>query len=188
MRGASRIGSGSSGTKTPPIPPRLEVLSLVGPGGAATRLQAIEDSWRIALGWGIEARSDGQRVFASWRTDPARAIPAHAKFLFNNLPWAVERYDSIGQDIEALRELHGECTAIVNDERKPGRVQIGLCPARIDDTLCGAQLTATTASHRVRCGTCGTRWETLGEWRQLRVAQEAVAAEETERQREGVAA
>lgn len=177
MRGARRPGGGSSGSKTPPIPPRLEVLSLVGPGGVAVRLQAIEDSWRVALGWGVEARSDGQRVFASWRTDPARAIPEHAKFLLNNLPWAVERYESIGQDIDELRRLHGECLAIVNDERKPGRVQIGTCPTPGEVGPCAAPLTARADSHRVHCGACGSRWETLGEWRELRAAQEAVLVE-----------
>jgi DNA-directed RNA polymerase subunit RPC12/RpoP len=167
MRGASRIGGGSSGSKTPPIPPRLEVLALVGPGGVAARLRDIEDSWRKALGWTV----------APWRGSPAQAVPAHAKFLADNLLWACGGYESIGQDIDDLRHLHGECTAIVNDERKPGRVAIGQCPARIDDGLCGQQLTATAASHRVRCGTCGSRWETLGEWRQLRAAQEQVLAE-----------
>jgi hypothetical protein len=167
MRGASRIGGGSSGSKTPPIPPRLEVLALVGPGGVATRLRDIEDSWRKALGWTV----------APWRGSPAQAVPAHAKFLADNLLWACGSYESAGQDIDDLRKLHGECTVIVNNEHKPGRVAIGQCPARIDDTLCGQQLTATAASHRVRCGACGSRWETLGEWRQLRTAQEQVLAE-----------
>jgi hypothetical protein len=167
MRGASRIGGGSSGSKTPPIPPRLEVLALVGPGGVAARLRDIEDAWRKALGWTV----------APWRGSPAQAVPAHAKFLADNLLWACSSYESVGQDIDDLRKLHGECTAIINDERKPGRVAIGQCPARIDDRLCGQQLTATAASHRVRCGACGTRWETLGEWRQLRAAQEQVLAE-----------
>jgi hypothetical protein len=167
MRGASRIGGGSTGSKTPPIPPRLEVLALVGPGGVAARLRDIEDSWRKALGWTV----------APWRGSPAQAVPAHATFLANNLLWACSSYESTGQDVDDLRKLHGECTAIVNNERKPGRVAIGLCPARVDDTLCGQQLTATAASHRVRCGTCGTRWETLGEWRQLRAAQEQALAE-----------
>lgn len=167
MRGASRIGGGSTGSKTPPIPPRLEVLALVGPGGVAARLRDIEDAWRKAF----------RRNIAPWAGSPAQAVPAHADYLTINLRRACEQYESIGQDIDDLRKLHGECTAIVNNERRPGRVAIGLCPARIDDALCGQQLTATAASHRVRCGTCGTRWETLGEWRQLRAAQEQVLAE-----------
>ncbi|MGW0905008.1 hypothetical protein [Streptomyces sp. NPDC002853] len=167
MRGARRIDGGAGGSKTPPIPPRLEVLALVGPGGVAARLSAIEDSWRQALGWTV----------APWRGSPAQAIPPLAKFLADNLLWACGGYESVGDDVEAVRILHAECAAIVNDERKPGRVQIGLCPVQLDDGHCRQQLTASAASHRVRCGNCGTRWETLGEWRQLRAAQEQVLAE-----------
>lgn len=200
MRGARRIGGGSGGSKTPPIPPRLEVLALTANGGVATRLQAIEDSWRQALEWGTPppigervtfpvrsaaagrvhvgkpVRSD--RVYPSWRTQAAQKTASeHVTFLINNLLWACGGYESVGDDIDELRKLHSECTAIVNDERKPGRVQIGLCPAQLDDGLCRQQLTASAASHRVRCGNCGSRWETLGQWRQLRAAQEAVLAE-----------
>lgn len=174
MRGARRIGGGSSGSKTPPIPPRLEVLSLVGPGGIAARLRDIEDAWRKALDWTV----------APWRGSPAQAVPNHVTFLANNLPWACDAYESVGQDIDDLRRLHAECVAIVNDERKPGRVQIGSCPVRDEDgEPCWTPLTASAASHRVRCSGCGSRWETLGEWRELRAAQEQVLAEA-----EGVAA
>ncbi|MET7975748.1 hypothetical protein ABZW44_22435 [Streptomyces mirabilis] len=167
MKGASRIGAGGSGSRTAPIPPRLDVLNLVGPGGVAARLSAIEDAWRQALGWTV----------APWRGSPAQAVPELAAFLTNNLLWACNSYEEIGQDIDDLRKLHSECTALVNDERRPGRVQIGACPARLDTGICAAPLTASAASHRVRCGTCGTRWETLGEWRELRAAQEQVLAD-----------
>lgn len=167
MRGARRPGGGSSGSKTPPIPPRLEVLSLVGPGGAAARLAAIEDAWRQTLGWTI----------APWRGSPRQAVPQHAEFLANNLLWACGSYEPVGQDIDDLRRLYGEMKAIADDERRPGRVKIGACPVQVDDGLCASPLTASAASHRVRCGNCGSRWETLGEWRELRAAQEAVLAE-----------
>ena len=167
MKGASRVSSGSSGTRTAPIPPRLDVLNLVGPGGVAARLSAIEDAWRKTLGWTV----------APWRGSPAQAVPELVKFLANNLLWACSSYEEVGQDIDDLRRLHGECTALVNDERRPGRVQIGSCPARVDGELCWTPLTARADSHRVRCGNCGARWETLGEWRELRTAQERVIAE-----------
>jgi hypothetical protein len=167
MRGARRPGAGSSGSKTPPIPPRLEVLALVGPGGVAARLSAIEDAWRQTLGWTV----------APWRGSPGQAVPQLTAFLTNNLLWACSSYESIGQDIDDLRRLHAECTALVNDERRPGRVQIGNCPVRVGDSVCWQPLTARADSHRIQCGACGARWETLGEWRELRAAQEAVLAE-----------
>jgi hypothetical protein len=167
MKGASRPGAGSSGTRTAPIPPRLDVLNLVGPGGVAARLSAIEDAWRATLGWTV----------APWRGNPSQAVPELAGFLANNLLWACSSYEEVGQDIDDLRRLHGECTALVSDERRPGRVQIGNCPVRVDDGYCWTPLTARADSHRVHCGGCGGRWETLGEWRELRAAQEAALAE-----------
>ena len=168
MRGSRRPGGATSGSKTPPIPPRLEVLALVGPGGAAARLSAIEDAWRCALGWTI----------APWRGNPAEAMPNLAGFLTNNLLWACSSYEEVGQDIDDLRRLHAECAALVSGEKRPGRVQIGACPIVVDDGWCGTQLTASTGSHRIHCGSCGARWETLGEWRELRAAQEAVLVEQ----------
>ncbi|HEY6117132.1 MAG TPA: hypothetical protein VI172_14365, partial [Candidatus Dormibacteraeota bacterium] len=162
MKGASRVSSGSSGTRTAPIPPRLDVLNLVGPGGVAARLSAIEDAWRQTLGWTV----------APWRGSPAQAVPEIVKFLANNLLWACSSYEEVGQDIDDLRRLHSECQSIADGDRKPGRVQIGNCPVRVGDDLCWAPLTARADSHRVRCGNCGARWETLGEWRELRTAQD----------------
>ena len=170
MRGARRQGGSTTGSKTPPIPPRLEVLALVGPGGVAARLAAIEDAWRQTLGWTI----------APWRGSPAQAVPHLVEFVTNNLLWACSSYEEVGQDIDDLRRLHAECSALASGEKRPGRVQIGVCPTVVGDDWCGTQLTASTGSHRIHCAGCGARWETLGEWRELRAAQEAVLVEQAE--------
>lgn len=177
MKGASRVGGATSGSRTPPIPPRLDVLNLVGPGGIAARLQAIEDSWRLALGRRIEARSDGVRLFASWRSYPALSVPEHANFLKINLQRACERYESVGQDIDDLRQLHGQCKALTEQKPKTGRVKIGLCPVQVDDEPCQTQLTASTSSFTTTCPACGTSWEGEQQWRILRRAQQQVIAE-----------
>src|SRR5690606_22015284 len=153
-----------------PIPPRLEVLALVGPGGVAARLSAIEDAWRQTLGWTI----------APWRGSPAQAVPHLVEFLTNNLLWACSSYEEVGQDIDDLRRLHAECSALASGEKRPGRVQIGVCPTVVGDDWCGTQLTASTGSHRIHCAGCGARWETLGEWREHRAGQEAVLVEQAE--------
>ncbi|MGW4075994.1 hypothetical protein ACWELB_21195 [Streptomyces asiaticus] len=178
IRGARRGGAPTSGSRTPPIPPRLEVLSLAAAGGVATRLQAIEDSWRQALGWGLELRRNDVHVFASWRSDPARDVPARIRFLVNNLPWACDAYESVGQDVEEIRRLHAECKQALSHDRKPGRVNVGHCPTIVDNQPCGAQLTASAATSRIRCQACGAQWDDMFGWRELRRAQEAVAAEE----------
>lgn len=174
MRGPRRTGTATTGSKEPPIPPRLEVLALTGPGGVATELQAIEDAWRLAFGRKIEPRSDGVRMFASWRIHPATAVPEHVNFLRINLERACERYESIGQDIDDIRRLHAEATAALSTERRPGHVQIGPCPVQLEDGLCRMLLTATVASSFVRCPNCQTEWDGYAAWRQLRLAQQGV--------------
>ncbi|MEU5772698.1 hypothetical protein ABZ819_05255 [Streptomyces venezuelae] len=174
MRGARRTGGGTSGSKTPPIPPRLEVLALVGPGGVAARLSAIEDAWRQTLGWTI----------APWCGSPAQAVPHQVEFLANNLLWACSSYEEVGQDIVELRKLHGECSAIVNDKPRHGSVKIGLCPVAIEGRLCAEQLHASARSFKTACPTCRSSWEGDQEWRELRAAQEAVAADQARRAEE----
>jgi hypothetical protein len=163
IRGANRISSNTSGTRTPPIPARLAPLGLATIGGVASRLQAIEDSWRAALGWTV-APNPGA---------PGRAVPFHIGFLRNNLLWACDAYESVSQDIDEIRHLVTECKNALDPGSQPGRVRIGPCPVRLDTGLCGAQLTATTASHKVRCPSCLTEWPDLNAWRDLRKAQEA---------------
>jgi DNA-directed RNA polymerase subunit RPC12/RpoP len=170
-------GSTPTGSRTAPLPVRLDVLDLTGPGGIATRLQAIEDSWRKALGRRITAATDGIRVFASWRTNPTRAVPGHIDFLTINLRRACEVYESIGQDIDGIRKLHATCKAAADGERRSGKVPVGLCPTRTEDGVCATPLTATASSHRVRCNSCGSRWESMAEWRTLKAAQEQILAE-----------
>jgi len=170
-KGARTASVGSSGSRTAPIPLRLDVLALVGPGGVAAELQAIEDAWRLALGRTITPRSDGVRMFASWRSHPATAVPEHAAFLGINLQRACESYAEIGQDIETVRKLHAKCTAIVEQKPKTGNVKIGLCPELLDGERCSEQLYATTRSFKTQCSNCGAAWEGEGEWRTLRAAQ-----------------
>lgn len=174
MRGARKVGANTSGSRVPPIPPRLEVLNLAAVGGVATRLQAIEDAWRQALGRRIEPVTNGVRVFAAWRANPARAVPGQVAFLTINLERACEGYDSVGQDINDLRQLQAECDNALNPDRRPGRVKIGLCPVVLDDDAgirCQAQLTASTGSFLVRCGNCATGWDGKDEWKRLSQAQ-----------------
>ena len=177
-KGARTASIGSSGSRTAPIPPRLDALALVGPGGVAAELQAIEDAWRIALGRAIAPRSDGVRLFASWRSHPATAVPEHATFLRFNLQRACERYESIGQDIETLRRLHAKCKAVIERKPKTGNVKIGLCPEPLEGGRCFEQLFATTRSFQTTCGNCGTSWTGETEWRKLRAAQNLALAEQ----------
>lgn len=178
MKGRRGAASGPSGTRTPPLPLNVVVLNLAAAGGVATRLQAIEDSWRQALGWTIEPRTDGWTVFAAWRANPARDVPERIKFLGNNLLWACSSYESVGDDLEEIRRLHFEATAALSPDPRPGRVKIGFCPVRYDNgDRCQQPLTATAANHRIHCGGCGARWDDMDAWRALRREQDAMYRE-----------
>jgi DNA-directed RNA polymerase subunit RPC12/RpoP len=163
VRGSRRGTGMPTGSRVPPIPANAEVLNLAAAGGVATRLQVIEDAWRQTLGWTV----------TPWRGNAGQSLPKQIEFLTNNLGWACERYEEVGQDIEEVRRLHAECTGALSPDSKPGRVRIGLCPVVFDSGRCAAQLTATTANHKVRCPKCLTEWPDLGAWRELRRAQEA---------------
>lgn len=177
-KSGGRSGAATSGSRVPPLPVSLAVLDLAAAGGVATRLQAIEDSWRQALGWTIAPRTDGLRLFASWRTDSGREVPDRLRFLGNNLLWACGSYAEVAQDLEEIRRLHSEATAALSAERRPGRVKIGHCPVVYDDsTRCAQPLTATAANSRIHCAGCGARWDDMDAWRELRRAQEEMYAE-----------
>lgn len=167
LKGSSRPGGGG-GTKTAPLPLNATALSLVAVGGIATRLCAIEDAWRQALG----------RRIGSWAGAPREAVPAHLAFIRINLEWACTGYAEVAQDLEEIRRLHSEATAALAAERRPGRVKVGHCPTRFDNgDRCGQPLTATAANTRIHCGNCGARWDGMDAWRALRRAQDAMYAE-----------
>jgi hypothetical protein len=155
-----------NGAHTAPLPLRLHPLTLTATGGVSTRLQAIEDSWRAARG----------RRLAPWAGSPHQAVTAHLAFLRINLDWACESYPEIAQDIDELRRLANEMTTALDPGPSSIRIQIGSCPALPDDatTPCGTPLTASTSTHSVRCDTCGTRWDGLTAWTDLRTAQTAL--------------
>lgn len=167
MKGARGSSGPTSGTRTAPIPPRLDVLNLIGPGGLATQLRDIEDAWRKAFG----------RRIAPWAGSPAQAVPVHAGFLAINLRRACETYQSIGQDINDLRRLHSQCKALIEHKPRTGQVKIGLCPALLEGRRCAQQLYANTRSFKTACETCGTSWEGEHEWRELRAAQQQANTE-----------
>ena len=154
-----------------PLPVNVAVLDLTATGGAAHRLQAIEDAWRAAMG----------RHIGTWAGSPRQALPVHADFLVINLERACHQYAEIATDLRELRTLHGECKAALRStldpgEPRPARVPVGYCPATPDTTTCGARLTATPGAHTVRCTTCGTAWEGIAALTLLRRAQTALTA------------
>lgn len=176
--------TGPSGTRTTaPLPVDLTVLDLTANGGAATRLQVIEDAWRLAMGRRIPVRHDAVRLFAAWRSRPATDIPGCIAFLRINLERACETYAEVGQDLQEIRRLHDQCqaahdAAVDPGEIRPRPVPAGLCPATTtgDGAPCLAPLTVTAGAAGIRCRTCGARWDSSTWLTVLRPAQRALTA------------
>lgn len=154
-------------SRTAPLPAALTPLDLRAPGGIVSKLQAIEDNWRAVLGRTAGPRSDGIRVFASWRINPGQDVPAHASFLVFNLNWACERYEEVAYDLGVIKELHDQAQSAVAGHWE-ARVPIGCCPAvgEGNGQPCGAKLKVTPGALEIRCHECGTRWD-RNEWLRL---------------------
>lgn len=140
----TKVTVGSDGprgaSREAPAPLRIAILNQTGPGGAVTRLQAVEDDWRKALGWSIaptrhHADIDGVTVF-----------------LINNLPWACERYDEIADDLKTIADLHSTLKSLETGERRPRRFaaycNTADCAGHLHITLWTAQATCPDCAHR----------------------------------------
>lgn len=150
-------GGKVSGSRSAPLPVALTPLNLVAVGGIAASLAAIEDNWRAALGWSLAPRTDKVRVFAAWRGDPARAVPKHATFLTNNLPWAVEQYEEIAYDLDVIGGLYWQARNALTGSR-PRLIHV-VCRAVYDDGgECGERLAVDINRASALCRGCGTRW------------------------------
>jgi hypothetical protein len=157
--GARTSDNGSKVTvsRAAPIPIALAPLSLQAAGGISTALQAIEDSWRTALGWTVGNRSDGHRIFATWRSAPARDVITHAAFIGNNLLWACASYEEIAYDLDSINTLYWQAKNALSDTR-PRIIRV-TCRAVYDDGReCGERLPVDITRVSVKCRACGSRW------------------------------
>lgn len=140
MKGSSPGGIGSPNREAP-APLKIGVLNLTANGGVVTQLQAIEDSWRAALGWSMGATRH--------HTD----IDGVTSFLTSNLRWACERYDEIADDLKKIRSLHGQLSGIDTGAPPPKRFAV-YCGT--DD--CDGQMRISLDTEHATCPDCRTRY------------------------------
>lgn len=174
---ASRSNTGriSSTSHEAPLPVNLHVLDLLGPGGIASKLAAIEDSWRTARGRTVGPRTDGIRWFATNRAkSPSFALVDHTTFIAYNLRWACEAYEEVAYDLGVIHEVYAKAeTALTGHRRRRMTVS---CVAEYDDgTTCGAELGIDVSAAYTICAECGARWG-RDDWLRLHEATQVSAA------------
>ncbi|MFP8944737.1 hypothetical protein ACLIYM_25340 [Streptomyces fenghuangensis] len=153
-RGAG--GPAVSGSRTAPIPARLEPLSLLARGGVVTILQTWQADWHDHLGWSHPCWSGGMQQQLDQVVAGLRA----------NLPWAAASHPAFGEFYGEVRHLAAACRGQITGERPERRVAVA-CP-------CGAELHITLSTPGRRCGSCGTQYG-FAELRSLPLAERRAA-------------
>ena len=140
MKGSSPGGIGSPNREAP-APLKIGVLNLTVKGGVVTQLQAIEDAWRQALGWSMGA------------TRHHADIAGVAAFLTNNLRWACERYEEIGDDLKKISTLHEQLTSIDTGTPPPKRFKV-YC----DTADCDGEMLISLNTEHATCRECSVEY------------------------------
>jgi len=151
LSGALMPGAGSedgrvTGSRTAPLPLRIEPLSLMARGGVVTILQTWLIDWHEVLGWG----------FPRWEGDLQRQLDQVVGRLRGNLPWAASSHPAFDEFAGEVRQITGACRAQVTGERPERRITL-TCP-------CGAALRVTLSTDGRRCTGCGAQYG----WAELR--------------------
>lgn len=136
MPGRGGDGPCVSGSRTAPLPLRLEPLSLMARGGVVTILQTWVDDWHS---YGHAAPVRGGTL--QQQCDNA------VRTLRFNLQWAAESHPAFAEFAYELGQLRRQCEGQVSGERPPRRIPV-TCP-------CGQILRVTIDTAGVRCPGCG---------------------------------
>ncbi|MET7924764.1 hypothetical protein ABZT43_12360 [Streptomyces sp. NPDC005349] len=145
LSGALAPGSGSggpavSGSRTAPLPLRLEPLSLAARGGVVTVLQTWLIDWFELLGFRHPRWEGGLQDQCDDVVDRLRI----------NLPWAAASHPAVDEFAREISQLRRQCETQVTGERPPRRVRVA-CP-------CGQPLAFTLDTLGLRCPNCQTQY------------------------------
>lgn len=137
----------SGGSKTPPLPVALHPLTLRGPGGIATKLQAVEDDWRRAAG----------RTMATFAGTMEQTVATTVTFLRINLQWACSSYEDVADDLDTISGLYWQAVNVLSG-KQPRLIPVRCRLLYDDGNECGADLLVDLNRTSVKCSSCGTRW------------------------------
>lgn len=138
--GSRNGGPSVSGSRTAPLPLRLEPLSLLARGGIVTILQTWLIDWHEHLGW----------THPRWNGDLQQQCDDVVKRLRINLPWAAASHPAFDEFARESSQLRRQCEGQVTGEKPPRRIPVA-CP-------CGHILKVTLDTAGVRCPACGTQY------------------------------
>ena len=154
--GARGLGVRVSGSKSAPIPARMEPLSQSSDGGLVNDLEEWVKDWHYR---GYATLCDAVRP--QYRMDQAVAT------LRFNLDTAVRRHDAIKAFAEELREIRGTCESLIVGA-KPPRPLAAVCH-------CGTVIRFNLNTDARYCKGCGTDYGHSALIHMAREAQQAAA-------------
>jgi hypothetical protein len=129
-----------SGSRTAPLPLRLEPLSLMARGGVITVLQTWQVDWHEQLGW----------RHPRWEGTLQQQLEQTVTALYNNLEWAASSHPAFGEFVQEVTSLVRQCERQITGERKERPIAVA-CP-------CGATLRITVSTPGARCRGCGEQY------------------------------
>lgn len=157
MQPSSSVGERVGGSKTPPIPVRLETLHLR-TGGISKPLMAHEAKVRI----------EQRHTRITFRGEEINRITITCKYLTAQAEWIYEHYTDAATLANDINDISKRINTTLGHRSE--LMTIGTCPAETDGQLCGAKLqinpATLTSFGDIKCKACGTVWES-SKWRLL---------------------
>ena len=139
--GSGSGGPAVSGSRTAPLPLRLEPLSLAARGGVVTILQTWLIDWHDLLGY----------QHPRWEGDLQQQLDQVVGRLRILLPWAAENHGAFDEFFREVGSLRYQCETVTGGER--GARSFGVTCS------CGATLKITIESPGKRCQACGSQYD-----------------------------
>ena len=139
MPGRGGDGPCVSGSRSAPLPLRLEPLNLMARGGVVTILQTWVEDW---ADYGHAAPVRGGTL--QQQCDNA------VRTLRFNLAWAAEQHPAFAEFAHEVGQIRRQCEVVVSGEQPPRRIPVA-CP-------CGTVLRITVDTDRARCPGCEVQY------------------------------
>lgn len=140
MPGSGRGDGRVTGSRTAPLPLRLEPLSLTARGGIVTVLQTWLVDWHEQLGW----------RHPRWQGRLQQQLDDVVHALRVNVEWAASSHPAFGEFVTEVTALVRQCERQITGERPERPVPVA-CP-------CGTVLKVTVSTPGARCRGCGTQY------------------------------